>query len=217
MSENPFDTAAPGQSVPAAAPSVDSGNPFGAPGGDMADPFAAPANTGGGAFPRPQDLVGRVVALRKISEKEEENPFSQKTPKDLQKVFYCHLVVFTGGTITTSDRREDAPLDAPPVEVGEPIYLLQEWKIYNAGLLNKFGRNNIIRGRIVQEPLGKQAKETLNTWQKVEAFKATNPSRDVLDKAKLFWTLIDDLTPEETKLTLDWIRGGSVEAKEFMA
>jgi hypothetical protein len=217
MSDNPFDTAAPGQSVPVAAPSVDSANPFGAPGGDMADPFAAPATVGGGAFPRPQDLVGRVVALRKISEKMEENPFSTNTPKDLQKVFYCHLVVFTGDTIWTTDRREDAALDAAPVEVGEPILLLKEWKVYNAGLLNKFGRNNIIRGRIVREPQGKQARETLTTWQKVEAFMATNPGKDVLDRAKLFWTLIDDLSPEETALTLDWIRGGNVKAKEFLA
>ena len=217
MSDNPFDTAAPGQSVPVAGPSVDSDNPFGAPGGDLADPFAAPAQVGGGAFCRPQDLVGRVVALRKLSEKMEENPFSDKTPKDLQKVFYCHLVVFTGGMITTSDRREDAPLDAPPVEVGEPILLVKDWRLYNVGLMNKFGRNTIIRGRIVREPLGKQAKETLNTWQKVEAFMNTNPSRDVVDKAKLFWTLIDDLTDGERQLTLDWFRGDSVDAKEFRA
>lgn len=215
MSDNPFDTAAPGQSVPVAPPAQP--DPFGGPNGEQGDPFAAPASVGGGAFPRPQDLVGRVVALRKISEKQEENPFSTATPKELQKVFYCHLVVFTGGTIMTSDRREDAALDAGPVEVGEPVMLLKEWKVYNAGLLNKFAHNTMIRGRIVREPLGKQAKETLTTWQKVEAFMATNPSRDVVDKAKLFWTLANDLTPEETKLTKDWFYGGSVEAKEFMA
>jgi hypothetical protein len=215
MSDNPFDTAAPGQSTLATPPAVP--DPFGGVNGTVADPFAAPASVGGGAFPRPQDLVGRVVALRKISEKQEENPFSTATPKELQKVFYCHLVVFTGGMITTSDRREDAPLNAGPVEVGEPILLLKEWKVYNAGLLNKFAHNPMIRGRIVREPMGKQAKETLNTWQKVEAFMATNPSRDVQDKAKLFWTLTNDLTADEVKLTLDWFHGGSVEAKEFMA
>lgn len=215
MSDNPFDTAAPGQStLVAPSPSPD---PFGGPNGELGDPFAAPALVGVGAYPRPQDLVGRVVALRKISEKQEENPFSTQTPKELQKVFYCHLVVFTGGTIMTSDRREDAALDAGPVEVGDPILLLKEWKVYNAGLLNKFASNTMIRGRIVRLPQGKQARDTLTTWQKVEAFLATNPSKDVLDRAKLFWTLTNDLTPEETKLTVDWFHGGSVEAKEFMA
>lgn len=212
MSENPFDTAAPGQSTLVADP-----DPFGGPNGEQGDPFAAPALVGGGAYPRPQDLVGRVVALRKISEKQEENPFSTQTPKELQKVFYCHLVVFTGDTIMTSDRREDAALDAGPVEVGDPILLLKEWKVYNAGLLNKFGSNTTIRGRIARLPQGKQAKDTLTTWQKVEAFMATNPSRDVLDKAKLFWTLVDDLTPDEVKLTKDWFYGNSADAREFKA
>lgn len=212
VQDNPFATAAPGQSVPAAAPV----GGFASPSGDLADPFAAPAGGFGKPFPRPQDLVGRVVGLRKLSEAVEENPFSTKTPKDTQLVYNCHLVVFTGGTIYTSDRSDDAALDAPKVEIGDPIMLVENWKVFNRGLLNKFGRNPVILGRIVRMPSGKQAAATLDTWQKVEAFMATNPSRDVLDKAKLFWTLTD-VDPSERELAVKWLRDGSADAKTFLA
>lgn len=215
--ENPFDVAAPGIQTPvASAPTGGGFSEFASPGADLADPFAAPAGGFGKPFPRPQDLVGRVVGLRKLSEGNEENPFSTKTPKELQLVYTTHLVVFTGGTIYTSDRSDDAALDAPRVEVGDPILLVENWKVFNRGLLNKFGRNNIILGRIVRKPSGKQAAATLDTWQKVEQFMATNPSREVLDRAKLFWTL-DDVEQNERELAVKWIRGGSADAKTFLA
>lgn len=214
---NPFDTAAPGQSVPVAQPPVSGGvGEFASPGADLADPFAAPSTGFGKPFPRPQDLVGRVVALRKLSEGSEENPFSNKTPKELQLVYTCHLVVLSGPTVFTSDRSDDAALEAPKVEVGDPPFLVENWKVFNRGLLNKFGRNTIILGRIVREPSGKQAKDTLTTWQKVEAFVATNPSREVMDRAKLFWTLYD-VEPTERDAALAWVRGGSKDAQAFMA
>jgi hypothetical protein len=221
--ENPFDTAAPGQSTPAASVGH---SEFASPGADLADPFAAPSGGGGGKpFPRCTDLVGRVIALRKLEESMEPNPFSTKEPKELQKIFKCHLVVFTGGMITTTDRRDNESPDAfsldgsselPMVEVGEPILLVENWKIWNAGLLNKFGRNNVILGRLVREPKGKQAKETLNTWQKVEAWLATKPAKDVYDKASPFWTLYD-VEQAEREAAVAWVRGNSVDAKAFMA
>lgn len=225
---NPFDTAAPGQSTPAAPPASaghSAGHSeFAAPGADF-DPFAPPSGGSGVPFPRCSDLVGRVIALRKLEERMEENPFSTTTPKQLQKIFVCHLVVFTGPTITTTDRRDSAETDAfnpdgssglPLIEVGDPILLVENWRIWNAGLLNKFGRNNIVLGRLVREPKGKQAKDTLNTWQKVEAWLATNPAKDVYDKASPFWTLYD-VEPSEREAALAWVRGNSADAKAFLA
>lgn len=216
---NPFDTAAPGQQTPAPAPTPAIGggfSEFASPGADLADPFAPPSGGFGKPFPRPQDLVGRVVALRKLSEGNEPNPFSKTEPKELQLVYVCHLAVLSGPTVFTSDRSDDAALEAPKVEVGDPPFIVENWKVFNRGLLNKFGRNNIILGRIVREPSGKQAKDTLTTWQKVEAFLATNPSREVLDRAKLFWTLYD-VEPQEREAALAWVRGGSADAKAFLA
>jgi len=212
--ENPFATAAPGQTTPVTGGGGFS--EFANPGADLADPFAAPSSGFGKPFPRPQDLVGRVVALRKIAEGNEPNPFSKQEPKELQLVYTCHLAVLSGGMVFTSDRSDDAALDAPQVEVGDPPLLVENWKVFNRGLLNKFGRNPIILGRIVREPTGKQAKETLTTWQKVEAFLATNPSREVLDRARLFWTLID-VEQSERDAAVAWVRGSSADAKAFMA
>ncbi len=215
--ENPFATAAPGQSTPVAQPATSGGvSEFASPGADLADPFAAPSNGFGKPFPRPQDLVGRVVALRKLSEASEENPFSTKTPKELQLVYTCNLVVLTGPMVTTTDRSDEAGLEPPLVEVGDVPLLVENWKVFNRGLLNKFGRNNIILGRIVREPPGKQARDTLNTWQKVEAFVGTNPSREVMDRAKLFWTLYD-VDPAEREMALKWVRSGSKDAQAFLA
>lgn len=213
---NPFDTAAPGQSTPAAAPASAGHSEFAAPGADF-DPFAAPSTGFGKPFPRPQDLVGRVVALRKISEGNEPNPFSKQEPKELQLVYTCHLVVLSGETVFTSDRADDAALDAPKVEVGDPPFLVENWKVFNRGLLNKFGRNAVILGRIVQEPSNKQARDTLNTWEKVQAFKtAPTTTREVLDRAKLFWTLYD-VEPAERAAAKAWVNGNSADAKAFLA
>lgn len=224
--ENPFATAAPGQSTPVAQPATSGGmSEFASPGADLADPFAAPSGGSGVPFPRCADLVGRVIALRKLEESQEPNPFSKKEPKELQKIFRCHLVVFTGGMITTTDRRDndspdafslDGSSDLPMIEVGKPILLVENWKIWNAGLLNKFGRNNIVLGRLVREPKGKQAKDTLNTWEKVEAWLATKPSKEVYDKASPFWTLYD-VEPSEREMALKWVRGTSADAKAFLA
>lgn len=219
---NPFDTAAPGQSTPASAGHSE----FASPGADLADPFAAPSGGGNGVpFPRCTDLVGRVIGLHKLEESMEPNPFSNTEPKAMQKIFRCNLVVFTGGMITTTNRQGDESPDAfnldgssdlPMIEVGEPILLVENWKMWNAGLLNKFKRNNIILGRLVREPKGKQAKDALNTWEKVEQWLATKPSKELYDKASPFWTLYD-VEPSEREAALAWVRGNSADAKAFLA
>src|ERR1700742_216123 len=91
--DNPFATAAPGQQTPVQDTPRGGFSEFASPGADLADPFAAPSGGFGKPFPRPQDLVGRVVALRKLSEGNEPNPFSKQEPKELQLVYTCHLAV----------------------------------------------------------------------------------------------------------------------------
>jgi len=226
---NPFDTAAPGQSTPAPNPAPVGGgfSEFASPGADLADPFASPSGGSGVPFPRCTDLIGRVIALRKLSESMEENPFSKKTPKETQKIFTCHLVVFTGGMVTTTDRRDaadnpdafslDGSSDLPMVEVGEPILLVENWRAWNAGILNKFRHNPIIIGRLVRLPRGKQAKAALPTWQAFEKWAASGPSKELWDQAGAFWTIIPDESPEEHEMAVKWYRSNSPDAQTFRA
>lgn len=212
-SGNPFETKAPGQTE-TIAPPTNGDNPFGGTNGTMANPFAAPV-AGGEVGPAVRDLVGRVVGLR-VTEKGEKPAYEAKNG-EMQTVYVCHVVVFTGGMITTMPTGEDVPLNAQPVELGMPVKAFWNRFIYGKGIQNKFGGNAAILGRIKRLPKGQQARAALTTWQSVEEWLATNPNEQLVKQAQLFWTIEDDdLTDADRKLSHEWVTSGSVEAKRFL-
>lgn len=214
VDDNPFATAAPGQSTPVPPPSAaQAANAFGAPAGAPVDPFAAPAE-GGGLGPKLRDLVGRVVALRKTEVS--MRPGYQAKPDDpLVKTFTCHLVVFTGGMITTTPGGDDInPITAQAVELGMPVMMFRDRHFSQPGVINRFASNTVIIGKVGRLAGNKKAAETLNTPEKVEAWLATNPPDEVRKSAKIFWTILDEVTPEERAEAVRWVN--SSEGKSFL-
>lgn len=196
------------------------------------DPFAPLATFNYGPAPRIADLEGRLLALR-LRRMEDRPKFQGTGPDETEIAGVVDIAVLDGGMIYGPPEK-DAPFGTPMRECGEAPATFTGRFVSNKGILNKFPAVNkmfmtlpsrlgaavdfppngaVILGRLGRLPKNKAAAKHLGLKEPmteedlnaVTQWLATNPSKEQIDGAGLFRTIVS-VSGESHARAIAWAR-----------